>query len=685
MLLLHKGGAFYAESDFEEKATVKNAGFWWHPKGCAGEREWRGKKYPCKACEAGVPGGHWWTPDTAKAARLSEYADDGARAALGEHTAAVEASRATDATDLDIPAPEGYDYLPYQRAGIAYAMGRRATLIGDEMGLGKTIQALGILNADPDARTALIVVPASLRINWVREAGRWLTDDHWAPYVVEETAPVPAAATLVIVNYERLLKSEVFDSLMAREWDLLVMDEAHYCKNPEAKRTVACFGRTAKPRKKIAAKDGLVHRAGRVVLLTGTPMLNRPKEMFPLINALDPDTWRNFFTFAKRYCNAQQTRWGWDMDGASNLPELQEKLRATVMVRRLKADVLTELPPKRRQVIELPPNGSSGLVEQEQRAWAAHEDKLDAIRDDLELAAAAGNEDAYQAAVARLKDGMQLAFTEISQARHKLALAKVEAATGHIDDALEATEDKLIVFAHHHDVIDALMEHFGAQAVKLDGRMGMDARQVSIDRFQNDPDVRVFVGQIKAAGVGITLTAASTVLFVELAWTPGDMSQAEDRAHRIGQENAVLVQHLVFDGSLDSKMAKALVQKQAWADKALDNDTAAPLITEPVSPSGRKRPQRPRQYPKASEAQRQAAGEAVMTLAGRCDGAQTEDGAGFNKIDTRIGHELASVAAAGKLTDGQVWLCTRLARTYRRQLGPHIWEALSLDPKEKTA
>ena len=216
--------------------------------------------------------------------------------------------------------------------------------------------------------------------------------------------------------------------------------------------------------------------------------------------------------------------------------------------------------------------------------------------------------------------------------------------------------------------------------------MSMDERQRSIDAFQQHPRVKVFIGQIRAAGVGITLTAASTVQFVELAWTPGEMSQCEDRAHRIGQTNAVLVEHLVFDGSLDSKMAKTLVQKQEWADAALDSGTAINVeeLTLPTVPSaGKSRKPHPRKYPVPSDEQRQAAGEAMISLRLACDGALKEDGMGFSKVDTRTGWSLAATAQAGPLTDGQTWLATKLARTYRRQLSDRYWEILDLAPKPK--
>jgi SWI/SNF-related matrix-associated actin-dependent regulator of chromatin subfamily A-like protein 1 len=238
-----QGPVFVADCTFAEKDTVKAAGFRWHGGGC---------RLPCVACQAQVPLKVWWTDAAAKAARLIEYADDVAKAALAPHLEQVSASKAVDA-DIDIPAPDGLAYLGYQRAGIAYAKGRDRTLIGDEMGLGKTIQALGYINASPEVKTVLIVCPASLRLNWEREAKKWLVRaDSFKFHIVETADPPPADATFIIVNYNRLsgkAGEKVFAALMARQWDLLVADEAHYCKNPKAKRTQALLGVPEKNKK----------------------------------------------------------------------------------------------------------------------------------------------------------------------------------------------------------------------------------------------------------------------------------------------------------------------------------------------------------------------------------------------------------------------------------------------------
>lgn len=272
-----------------------------------------------------------------------------------QQTATATASRATNA-NVEVPAPKGREYLPFQKAGIAFALDRPATLIADEMGLGKTIQAIGVMNAT-GADNILVICPASLRLNWRNELKRWLVKRELGIGIA--TGKSFPADEIVVINYDILAKHRT--ALRARDWDVVVYDEVHYCKNQKTQRTKEALG--------YADKKGVVEvppiPAKRRLLLTGTPILNRPVELWPLLQAMDPQTWRSFFGFAQRYCAATNNGHGWDFSGASNLDDLQRRLRQTIMVRRLKADVLKELPAKRRQLIALPANGLSEHVERE--------------------------------------------------------------------------------------------------------------------------------------------------------------------------------------------------------------------------------------------------------------------------------------------------------------------------------
>lgn len=544
--------------------------------------------------------------------------------------------------------------------------------------MGKTIQAIGVINADPKIIRVLVICPASLKINWLRELNKWLVRKR--PIGIADGDCFPST-DIVIINYDILHK---WQKSLSYYWDLLIVDEAHLLKNPKTRRAKHVLGYRAKRGQEGESENNIAPLpAKRRVFLTGTPIVNKPVELWPLISSLDPVTFApsSFFRYAKRYCNAKQISAGrkmvWDFSGSSNLGELQEKLRSTIMVRRLKKDVLKELPPKIRQVIELPSGEAGRAVRAEQNAWREHEDNIAALEARVELSKASDNPEDYRRAVESLKAGMQVSFSLIAKLRHDTAVAKIPQAVEHIRECLEDGR-KLIVFAHHHDVINALMDELrDFQPVKVTGQMDMEDRQRSVDGFQKESECKLFIGNIQAAGVGLTLTAAAHVVFVELDWVPGNVSQAEDRAHRIGQTNTVLVQHLVLEGSLDCNMANTIVEKQDIIDKALDRVKAEMEATAPASPLARKRGDTVTIQQVAEQAAAMTP-EKIKTihtglrmLAGVCDGAQGLDGAGFSKVDSQIGHSLAEQMF---LSPKQAVIGARLVNKYRRQLPEGIVE-----------
>jgi len=431
--------------------------------------------------------------------------------------------------------------LPYQIEGIEFASKHRNTLIADEMGLGKTIQAIGYINANAGISKVIVICPKSLVINWRHELDRWLTRKE--------------------VDIE-IISFGVLHKLPSDEIDLIVIDEAHFIKNPKSQRSQEA--------KRITSK------AKHVLLLTGTPIENRPLELWPLLQILDAKTWdpagyikkgtkrikvgpgegANFFCFAKRYCGAKKVtiykrgtpKSFWDFTGASNLDELNDWLCKTGMIRRLKKDVLPQLPPKQHQIIVFP-----------------SEENEDGIFPEL-------NEDNYDEVIRKLKADKVL-FSEWSKKRHEQGLAKVANVSEHLIAALENGVEKIIVFTHHIDVILGLLLelNFHTGCVKITGDMSAEERQDSVDIFKDDPNCKIIIGSIGAMGVGLNLTESSYVVFAEIDPVPGRMNQAIDRAHRIGQEaNGVLVQYLVFDKTLDARMCKILVKKQKVIDSVLN-------------------------------------------------------------------------------------------------------------------
>ena len=424
------------------------------------------------------------------------------------------------------------------------------------MGLGKTVEALGVVNAEgAEARRVLIVCPASLKLTWARECERWLVGERAVGVAGKAW---PELAEVVVINYDILGK---WERELAEPWDVLVADECHYVKNKDAKRSKRLYAIEAR----------------RKLFLTGTPILNRPAELFAIASFLEPEEFGHFWTFAKRYCAPVRNNFGWDVSGASNLDELHERLRSTIMVRRTKAQVLPDLPPKRRQVIELPADSVAKLVENERAAWSEHKVRLGALRKAGNVTGGAGAASVSDGERDRLRSEVNQAFAELSKLRHETAKAKVPMVVEHLKAASEES-DKLVVFAHHRDVVTALAEAFEDAAVTLSGGDSSEARQAAVDRFQEDPTCRFFIGSITAAGFGLTLTAASHVVFAELDWVPANMTQAEDRTHRIGQQDSVLVQHLVLEGSLDASMVRTLIKKQEVVDRVVDGTKQAELF-----------------------------------------------------------------------------------------------------------
>ncbi len=504
-------------------------------------------------------------------------------------------------------APVGRAYMPFQCAGIAYAMQRRNTLIGDDMGLGKTVEAIGYINNTPAVHSAIVVVPASLVANWRREFALWLARP-MRLYVVESAADsIPADAEIVIVNYEKLIdlslkkgsavrESRVFRELMARRWGLLVVDEVHRLKashTEQQKASVAVFGRleydeSGNPR---VTQEGLSQRVDRRIYLSGTPMPNRTIEMWPYLHDLAPERFPNLIKFGTRYAGGVRGKRAWEFKGNTRSAELHDLLRGTVMVRRLKVDVLRDLPPKRRQVVMLPASileeaGTSADAELD--LWSEVEAQMEEARANASAAILAGDREGYAAAVDGLINLPVVSpkFAGMSRARANVALAKVPYVVEHVLDLIESGAESVVVMAHHHTVQDALVKAFnkslgegsavmhrgGMSAADKDAAVmafqgGVDARGVSVPP---KPGVRIFVGSILASGVGITLTRSRNMVFAELDWVPGNVSQAEDRIYRIGTQDSVLIQHLVVDRSIDAMLIDTVLAKQAAADAVLD-------------------------------------------------------------------------------------------------------------------
>jgi SWI/SNF-related matrix-associated actin-dependent regulator 1 of chromatin subfamily A len=546
-------GGTKAERDayWGQKGVVKDAGFY-----CDVPGEKTGVKF------------RWYTryPDTAE--KLAKFAVGEAVGHFQKTKARRDLSRAIGGS-MDIPAPEGKSYRPFQQSGIEYSyltlQDRDAVLIGDDMGLGKTIQGLGVINLNKSIERVLVVCPPNGRIHWIETAQDWLVKDDrtWVYQRVTGNEAIDPNANFVVVGWSNVAMSKVKPGLMNGNFDLCIMDEAHYAKNTmSAARARTALGYWDREEKKTV--EGIAHKAAKTIFTTGTPIPNRPKELFPMLTHLDPEgLGRGFLSFARRYCGGSQGAYGFDANGASHLDELQRKMRSSFMVRRLKTEVMSELPPIQRDLMKLDPKDVKGAS------------KL--LKEQAKLLREAGVEELIEEgkieeAVAKLKANVA-AFTQISRIRQQLGRLKAKHAVEFTEQALQSHK-KVIVFAHHRDVQDELalsLDAYGVVQVK--GGMGDEAKKKAEVAFQNDPNVRVFVGSIDACREVITLTEATTVIFAELPWRPGDVEQAEGRAYgRVNNPHGINSYYIVLDKSLDAYMAQTLQKKEVVIRAALDND-----------------------------------------------------------------------------------------------------------------
>jgi len=428
--------------------------------------------------------------------------------------------------------PKDLSLYPFQKKGIEFIESRNGrALLADEQGLGKTVQALVWLKIHPELRPAIVICPNSVKLNWEREARRWLDENEKIHVIFGKDADYLPDATIYIINYDILLSW--LSHLKITDPKCLIVDETSMIKNRSAQRTRAL----------IELAKGVPHIIG----LSGTPIINRPIEGFTILHMIAPKIFPRFWDYAQRYCGAKWTRYGWDFSGASRTKELHELLTSTIMIRRKKSEVLNELPDKIRTVVPLRFESLEyRKMEAEFRAWLREHKEAKIVN----------------------------VLSEIELLRQFVVGKKLPQVIEWIKDFLESTEGngngKLVVFYHHKVVGDKLEDHFKSISVRIDGDTPVQKRQEYVDRFQSDPKIRIFLGNIQAAGLGITLTAASSVVFVELPWAPALLDQAEDRCHRIGQKSVVNVYYLVAARTIEENIANLLDKKRQVVKMVLD-------------------------------------------------------------------------------------------------------------------
>ncbi|XP_028086599.1 SWI/SNF-related matrix-associated actin-dependent regulator of chromatin subfamily A-like protein 1 isoform X1 [Camellia sinensis] len=426
--------------------------------------------------------------------------------------------------------------LPFQREGVRFVLqhGGRV-LLADEMGLGKTLQAIAVTTCIRDSWPVLVLTPSSLRLHWASMIQQWLNIPSSDILVVlsqgggsnrggftivhsNTKGSINLDGMFNIISYDVVPKLQ--NILMASEFKIVIADESHFLKNAQAKRTSASLP--------------ILQKAQYAILLSGTPALSRPIELFKQLEALYPDVYKNVHEYGNRYCKGGIFGM---YQGASNHEELHNLMKATVMIRRLKKDVLSELPVKRRQQVFL------DLAEKDMRQINALFRELEVVKSKIK--ASQSKEEAESLKFSQ-KHLINKIYTDSAE-------AKIPAVLDYVGTVIEAG-CKFLIFAHHQPMIDSIYQFLQKKRVgciRIDGGTPAASRQALVTDFQEKDAIKAAVLSIKAGGVGLTLTAASTVIFAELSWTPGDMVQAEDRAHRIGQVSSVNVYYLLANDTVD--------------------------------------------------------------------------------------------------------------------------------------
>lgn len=433
------------------------------------------------------------------------------------------------------------ELYPFQKVGVEFlvASGGRC-IIADEMGVGKTAQSLAYIKHMGYKRT-LVVCPASVKFSWGLEAKKWTSLSSIIIDSKTDLAKIDPLTNLWIINYDVLKKHH--DQLSKVRFDSMIGDECQMIKSTTALRTKAF--------------RSISRNINSVVLLSGTPLLSRPSELFSLLNILDQKNWSNWYDYARKFCDGHQGRFGFDSSGVSNTGELHARIKR-YFIRRTKAEVLAELPEK--IFIEVP-------VELDKETAKKYE--VAARNLATYLREHAGKQPAE---IARSMAAEKL--TQLNVLRQLNALGKVDTAIELIEAAVEAGE-KVLVFSSFVEPLERVQAHFGAKAVIITGKTDVKDRQGIVESFQNNKNVQVFCGGYKSAGVGITLTAASNFVAIDLPWNPADLEQSIGRLHRIGQvANSVNIYQLFAVDTIDADMRDTLDRKQNIFDTVIDGKVA---------------------------------------------------------------------------------------------------------------
>ena len=445
-----------------------------------------------------------------------------------------------EATDSNIKVKgikgELYDY---QRAAVSWLTNNQGRgLLSLDLGLGKSFVSLAYA-AHTKKRKTLVICPVSMKYSWLGEIEKWtyknaMVIDSKSKLTLEDFE----SYDIFIINYDILKK--FFTFLTSVKFDCLIIDESTYCKNPSSNR--------AKAVKKISEK------IESVILLSGSPLLNRVIELYTSLNILDSKNWNNYYHFAYKYCAAHPSHWGGlDVSGFSNLPELKEKI-SPLILRKKKEDVLKELPEKK--FVDIPIKLNSEI-----------QNKYDMVENSfIEYLKEIKNKSRKEINKSLLAEQL----VRLNEMRQLTSEGKIEPVKDLIKNVLNSGE-KMLVFGNFNKPLNALKEIFDKESVMIIGSTSDIDRKKAIDEFQNNPDIKIFFGGMHSASMGITLTAASTVIFQDFDWTPEIMRQSFSRADRIGQKaKSINIYQMIALNTIDQKMSKILKKKQEIIDQLID-------------------------------------------------------------------------------------------------------------------
>jgi SWI/SNF-related matrix-associated actin-dependent regulator of chromatin subfamily A-like protein 1 len=433
--------------------------------------------------------------------------------------------------------------LEHQKIAIEKLAGSKRFILADDMGLGKTTSTI-IAALETGVKKILIICPASLKINWQREIENY-TD---RSVYIAEGKNFSQEHDFIIVNYDILknfydLKDKEKSEIYKSNFDLIVIDEAHYVQNGQAQRTKLV--------------NSFVKSVDKLWLLTGTPMTSRPMNYFNLLSLIESPVAQNWMAYAIRYCQGYQFKAGnrkiWNVTGASNLEELRDRTSRQVL-RRLKTEVL-DLPDKIISPVYLRLKSKlyEGLMG-EYYDW--YENKTDE------------------------SSSLTVQFSKLMKVRQVIAEEKINDTIELVQNIIDQGK-KVIIFTNFTNTLNKIADHFGKQAVRLDGSTSKPMRQHAVDQFQDNEKITVFVGNLKAAGVGLTLTAAEAVIMNDLSFVPSDHSQAEDRAYRYGQKSNVSVYYPIFENTIEGAIYDILIKKKNIFETVMgDNLDKADFIEE---------------------------------------------------------------------------------------------------------